>query len=146
MEGCVDDVTHPNFGPNASFWETPVGQSIASFGTHAFSSDMEEERRQYRSAIICTKEMDKQIDNILGPSLPRSTFVPGGYHSLTESMRPIEPIIDRPLTPRNPVQISTPLTSYVMSVPNPPRSFASGAQPSIPVSSVPLNARGKPPA
>ena len=61
-------------------------------------------------------------------------------------MRPIEPIIDFPLTPHNPIQISTPLTSYVMYVPNPPRYFASGAQPSNFVSSVPLNAGGKPPA
>ena len=68
-----------------------------------------------------------------------------GYRSLVDSMRPIEPIIDRPLTTHSPGQISTPLTSYVMSVPNPPKYFASGAQPSIPMSSVPLNAGGKPP-
>ena len=68
-----------------------------------------------------------------------------GYHSLADSMRPIEPIIDHPLTTHSPVQISTPLTSYVMSVPNPPRYFASGAQPSIPVSLVPSNAGGEPP-
>ena len=27
-EGHVDD-TRPDFGPNASFWETPIGQAIA---------------------------------------------------------------------------------------------------------------------
>ena len=69
-----------------------------------------------------------------------------GYRSLADSMRPIEPIIDRPLTTHILGQISTPLTSYVMSDPNPPRAFAYGAQPSIPVSSVPLNAMGQPPA
>ena len=67
-----------------------------------------------------------------------------GYRSLADSMRPIEPIIDRPLKTHIPGQISTPLTSYVMSVPNPPRSFASGAQPSILVSLVPLNVGGQP--
>ena len=51
-------------------------------------------------------------------------------------MRPIEPIIDHAIT--------TPITSHVMSVPNPPRSSAPGAQPSILVSSVPSNAWGKP--
>ena len=25
MEGCVDDTAHPDFGPNAPFWDTPVG-------------------------------------------------------------------------------------------------------------------------
>ena len=55
-------------------------------------------------------------------------------------MRPIEPIIDRPLTTHSLGQIPTPITSYVMSVPNPPKSFASRAQPSIPISSIPLNA------
>ena len=29
MEGHVDDITHPDFGPNAPFWDTPVGQAIA---------------------------------------------------------------------------------------------------------------------
>ena len=46
MEGRVDDVAHPDFGPNAAFSETPVSQAIASFGTHAISSNMEEECRK----------------------------------------------------------------------------------------------------
>ena len=33
IEGHVDDTTCPDYGPNAPFWDTPVGQSIASFGT-----------------------------------------------------------------------------------------------------------------
>ena len=65
---------------------------------------------------------------------------------LYDSMRPIEPIIDRAVTPHNLGQISTPITSHVMYVPNPPRSSAPGAQPSIPVSSLPSSARGQPPA
>ena len=32
-EGHVDDITHPDFGPNAPFWDTSIGQAIASFGT-----------------------------------------------------------------------------------------------------------------
>ena len=68
-----------------------------------------------------------------------------GYRSLADSMRPIEPIIDNTLTTHNPGQISTPLTSYVMYDPNPPRYFSSGAQSSIPVSLVPLNVVGQPP-
>ena len=102
MEIHVDDTAHLDFGPNASFWETPVGQAIASFGTCGISFEIEEECRQYHYAILRAKEIDKQIDDILGPTLPRSTSVPRGYRSLAESMRPIEPIIDRPLTPRNP--------------------------------------------
>ena len=42
VEGHVDDTARPDFGPNASFWETPVGQAIASFGTHVISSKIEE--------------------------------------------------------------------------------------------------------
>ena len=41
LEGPVDDTTHPEFGPNAPFWETPIGQAIASFGTHVSSPDDE---------------------------------------------------------------------------------------------------------
>ena len=41
MEGCVDDTTRLDFGPNASFWETPVGQAIASFGTCGISFEIE---------------------------------------------------------------------------------------------------------
>ena len=29
MEGHVEDTTHSDFGPNALFWETPIGQAIA---------------------------------------------------------------------------------------------------------------------
>ena len=32
-EGHVDDTTHPDYGPNAPFWDTSIGQAIASFGT-----------------------------------------------------------------------------------------------------------------
>ena len=46
MEGHVDDTAHSNFGPNAPFWDTPVGQAIASFGTHVNSPEDEEECRQ----------------------------------------------------------------------------------------------------
>ena len=102
------------------------------------------------------KEIDRQIDDILGPKLPRSTSIPRGYCSLIESMRPIELIIDHPLTPYNPVQDTTPITSHVMSIPNLPRSSAPEIQssilvsstpeiqPSIPVWLVPSNAGGKP--
>ena len=40
-EGHVDD-THPDFGPNATFWETPIRQAIASFGTCVSSPQSEE--------------------------------------------------------------------------------------------------------
>ena len=59
VEGRVDDVARPDFGPNASFWETPIGQAIASIGTLGISSEIEEERRQYRSSILRAKEIDR---------------------------------------------------------------------------------------
>ena len=46
MEGCVNDTARPDFGPNAPFWDTHVGQDIASFGTRLNSSEDEEESRQ----------------------------------------------------------------------------------------------------
>ena len=52
VEGRVDDIARPDFGPNAQFWETHVGQAIASFGTRAITSDMEEEHRKYRATIL----------------------------------------------------------------------------------------------
>ena len=69
-----------------------------------------------------------------------------GYRSLADSMRPIEPIIDHAVTPHNRGQNTNPTTSHVMSVPNPPRSSAHGAQPSIPISSAPSGVEGKSPA
>ena len=53
MEGHVDDTTRLDYGPNAPFWDTSIGQAIASFGTHLNSSEDEEERRQYRASILC---------------------------------------------------------------------------------------------
>ena len=52
MEGHVDDTTHLDYGPNAPFWDTSIGQAIASFGTRLNSSQDEEEHRQYRAAIL----------------------------------------------------------------------------------------------
>ena len=68
-----------------------------------------------------------------------------GYHSLVDSMRPIELIIDRTITQHNLGQTTNPTTSHIMSVPNPPMSSALGAQPSIPISSLPSRVGGQPP-
>ena len=61
-------------------------------------------------------------------------------------MKPIEPILDRAVTPHNPGQNTNPTTSHVMSHPNPPGSSAPGEQHSIHVLSIPSSAVGKPPA
>ena len=51
MEGHLDDTTRLDYGPNASFWDTSMGQAIASFGARPTSSEdispNEEEHRQY---------------------------------------------------------------------------------------------------
>ena len=146
IESHVDDTTHPDYGPNAPFWDTSIGQTISSFSTCLNSSEEEEEHRKYHATILYAQEIDKQIDERLGLTPSHSTFFPVGYRSHVDSMRPIEPIIDHAVTPHNPGQITTPITSYVMSVPNPPRSSTPRSQPSVPVSSVPSSAGGKPPA
>ena len=147
---CVDDTTRPDYGPNAPFWDTSIGQAISSFGTHLnFFEEIyldEEERRQYQESILHAQDIEIKTDDILGTPPSRSTAIPMGYRSLADSMRPIESIIDRTVTPHNLGQTTKHTTSYVMSVPNPPRSCAPGTQPSIPVSSLPSSAEGKPSA
>ena len=110
IEGHVDDITHLDYGPNAPFWDTSIGQGIASFGTRLnFSeevSPIQEERRQYHATILCAQDIEKKIDDILGTPPPHSAVVPVGYHSLADSMRPIEPILDRTVNPHNPSQNS----------------------------------------
>ena len=123
IEGHVDDTTHPDYGPNAPFWDTSIGQAIASFSTHLnFSEEVspnEVECRQYQEAILCAQEIEKKIDNILGTPPPRSAVVPMGYRSLADSMRPIEPILDHTVTPNSLGQTSNPTASHIMYVPNP---------------------------
>ena len=55
VEGCVDGLVHPDYGPNAPFWGTSMGQAIASFGVRRPSlehpSYSEEEYRQIQSVI-----------------------------------------------------------------------------------------------
>ena len=41
MEGHVDNTSRLDFGPNAPFWDTLVGQAIASFDTHVNSPEDE---------------------------------------------------------------------------------------------------------
>ena len=69
-----------------------------------------------------------------------------GHRSLSDSMKPIEPILDRAMTPHNPGQTTNPTTSHIMYVPNPLRSSAHGEQHSIHVSSTPSSAGEQPPA
>ena len=59
MERRVDDIARPDFGPNAPFWDTLVGQAIASFGSRLNSPEDKEERRQYHDAIFHAKEIDR---------------------------------------------------------------------------------------
>ena len=149
IEGHVDDTTHPDYGPNAPFWDTSIGKAITSFGTSLnFSEEVsldEEECRQYHAAILHAQEIEKKIDDILGTPLSRSAAVPVGYRSLADSMRPIESILDCIVTPHKLGQTSNPTASHIMSVPNPHGSSAFGVQHSIPISSSPSSAGGKPP-
>ena len=69
-----------------------------------------------------------------------------GYRSLADSMKPIEPILDRAMNLHNLGQTTNPTTSHIMSVPNPPGSSALGEQHSIHVSSIPSSVGGQPPA
>ena len=87
----------------------------------------------------------------MGTPSPRSTVFPCnldpwpvGYRSLADSMKPIEPILDRIMTPHNPGQTTNPTTSHIMSIPNPPGSSAPGEQHSTPISSTPSSVRGQP--
>ena len=155
IEGHVDDTTHPDYGPNAPFWDTSMGQAFASFGTHPTSSEdispNEEERRQYQEAILHARELEKKIDKILGTPPPRSAVFPRnidpwpvGYNSLADSMKPIEPILDRAVTLHKPSQTTNPTTSHIMSVPNPLEYSTRGEQHSIHVSSTPSIVGGQP--
>ena len=133
-----------------------MGQDIDLFGTHPTStkyiSPNEEERRQYQTAILCARELEKKIDNILGTPRPCSAVFrhipdpwPMGYRSLADSMKPIEPILDRAMNLHNLGQTTNPTTSHIMFVPNPPGSSAPRGQHSILVSSIPSSAGGQPP-
>ena len=101
-----------------------MGQAIASFGTSPTSSQdispNEEEHRQYQESILCARELEKKIDNILGTPPPRSVVFPrntepwpAGYRSLVDSMKPIEPILGHAVTPHNLGQTTNPTTSQV---------------------------------
>ena len=61
IEGHVDDTTYLDYGPNAPFWDTSIGQAIASFATRLNSyeevSPDEEERRQYHASIFHVRRL-----------------------------------------------------------------------------------------
>ena len=80
IEGHVDDITHPDYGPNAPFWDTSMGQAIASLGTRPTSSKEispnEEEHRQYQATILRARDLEKKIDKMLSTPPLRSTVFP----------------------------------------------------------------------
>ena len=55
MEGHVDILVCPDYGPDAPFWGTSMGHAIASFGVHRpspeHSSPSEEEYRKIQLSI-----------------------------------------------------------------------------------------------
>ena len=70
IEGRVDDTSHPDYGPDAPFWDTSMGQAIASFSARPASSEQispaEEEHRQYQASILHAQDIKKRINKILG--------------------------------------------------------------------------------
>ena len=75
--------------------------------------------------------------------LPHNTDPwPAGYHSLADSMKPIDPVE----TSHHPGQTSDPTVANVRFVSSPPRSSRPGGKRSTPVVSVPYSVGGKPPA
>ena len=94
----------------------------------------------------------QRLDTILATLVPHKEPIlallppimapwPADYHSLDDSLRPIDPI--EPLHHLD--QTFNPTVSNVRSVSSPPMTFVARGQPSIPVISVPSNAMGKPP-
>ena len=55
MEGRTDSVDEPQYGPDAPFWRTSMGQAISSFGFNRPSLEQtslgEEEYRQIQASI-----------------------------------------------------------------------------------------------
>ena len=65
---------------------------------------------------------------------------PTRYHSLTNSMKPIDPVE----TSHHPGQTSDPTVANVRSVSSPPMSSRDGGESSSPIVLVPYSAKGKP--
>ena len=93
-----------------------------------------------------------RLDTILATPVPHKELVsvilpcnmdpwPARYHSLADSMKPIEPIE----TSHHPGQTYDPIVSNVRYVPIPPMTSMDGGKPSTPIALEPFNARGKPP-
>ena len=77
MEGRTDSPVPPDYGPDAPFWRTSMGQAIASFGVNRpspkQSSQSEEEYRKIQASIhhACDfQEIMQRLDTILATPIP----------------------------------------------------------------------------
>ena len=77
MEGHTDSPVPPEYGPNAPFWRTSMGQDTASFGVNRpspeQSSSSEEEYRQIQASIHRARDFQERmhrLDTILATPIP----------------------------------------------------------------------------
>ena len=77
VEGLVDSPIHPDYGPDAPFWGTSMGQAISSFRLNMPSpaqySPSEEEYRQIQASVHRAhdfQERMQRLDTILATPIP----------------------------------------------------------------------------
>ena len=77
MEGRTNNLVAPEYGPNAPFWRTSMGQAISSFGVNITSPEQnspgEEEYRKIQASIHHAhdfQERMQRLDTILATPIP----------------------------------------------------------------------------
>ena len=139
-----------------------MGQALSEFWVTRPSFDNpllgEDEYRRIQESPDRAHNFHERVERIIPSLVPHkehmSTLLPclsdpwpSGYHSLVESLAPIDDLLARGATPHNPGQTSNhnPPVSHLRYVSSPPISFIAGGKSLAQMVSVSFNTMGKTP-
>ena len=75
LEGYIDSPIQPNYGPNAPFWRTFMGQAISEFGVIIPSPGNpplgEEEHRRINASLDQACNFSERVERIIPPPVSR---------------------------------------------------------------------------
>ena len=139
MEGHVDGPNEAEYGPDAPFWRTSMGQDIAQFGVIKPSQGnpplREDKYRIIHASLDQAPNFSERLERIVSPLVPHKEPMsalfphlsdpwPDGYHSLAKVLGPIEEVPFR----GNPGQNSNPTVSYPGPITSPPIPVVVGGE------------------
>ena len=143
IEGRVDSPIEIEYGPNAPFWRTSMGQDLSKFGVTIPSFENpppgEDEYRRIQASLDHAHNFQERVERIIPSPVSHKEHMsallpclsnpwPSGYRTLAENLGPIDDIPPHGVTSHIPGQTSNPTVLNPRSVSSPPIPSVAGGK------------------